>query len=686
MLAALSLALIQQRPVATDFLPAIDFVHRLGFDSPKGGKYGVASYRGIAVGGAPFESKDIGWSFVDKHGKGKFISSSGEKFPLVKFLESRDLKNDIQGAFANEWFSVPFGFVRISNSKEGVDLRWIPTTDRFLSLAYEAGEQDAVKDALKRRLNTGPLFVGVVKPILFEKLKRAMDAHSAGFDQESAELTKWLLDHREAAETEGKNSYKDRGVPQGPPVFEFLDYATILNRDSLRRLKEKKADFDLKSLEGLSVEEQVARLIECLQDVNALLPTFPGHATEHPFIKKLVEIGGPSVDPLTRCMESDDRLTRTPSINSHAGLADEIMPVRKLARTIFEMILGFRNLPDDAKPSDLRTYWERTKSFSPIERQFDVLTDDTAFNRWNDAATYLFGKAGEPSTGNPKDAKFIAGPLRTRANPSLADLLAKRGAQLCERGYGFSLLLNLEAWDPDAFPTAGRKAFASFAKNATRGQYADGPNMARFVDAMVRRGDRGILEDYAKWLDSIQNFDPSFENALWFYPLVRYADEPAFRDLPTKLFATKDGRFKLSAMQEQMPGWNHVEGFLASPLLRLPAFREIALEILGKRTVIGEVYVENGRVFRKVGNSTNGGDGDPKELKDLEGTRTTFRLCDALAATLLRSSGEQFQLAWPEPKRDAALRGLAAEIKSGKFRGPDTWYGGFQPDKGEVKR
>lgn len=705
MLSILPLVLLLQSPTV-DFVSTVEFLEKRGFPNPTSGTYCQATYTYGSIWGFKGQGSGPGWAMpLRKNEPQRFITTGGVVQDLIKVEKKRDLKADLAATFAKPWSTNRDSILLLRNGTGGVPLApEIQPSEDFLVMAYLAGEKKGALAAFEKRGSQGnePVFVSILRPMMSAMLDRSISAHQWGKDRFAADSLKWIVDNRAALEDAGKKSYRgdwerqvqSMGEYARPAVFDFLKIAPTLYADSIRRVKEARKPVDLKALSRYPVDRQVKVLIDELENVSARQMSQPGSVmlNTDPIVKALVEIGGPSVDPLVECIEKDTRLTRSVGFARDFFPARNLIPVSRAARAAYDQIVQVFNLPPGSTPSDLRAYWEKTKHLTPAERQFEVLRDDSAVNRWSDAARYLMtpttwtqiglGGSIQPPAKPGEKLTLRAEALRTRTNPSLTELLTKRAMRLAINGGGFDLIQMLDQWEPKAVTTSGHQVFDVFAKSIKNDANSfDSAALARFVRTMVRRGDKEILSRYAAWLSSVTHFDPGYEKALWFYPVVEHMDEPAFSGLVRKMFNPIDGKINLVKMQEQMPGWNHVEGFLASPVLRHPEFRAVAIDILRNRKVIGETSIENQTVRTKSGSSTSTIDTtNAKDLAQYEGKKTTYRLNDALAFSLTREDAAPIRPYWSEAERDKAIEALIISLEKGTYEAPKTWHGDYGPD------
>ncbi len=169
--------------------------------------------------------------------------------------------------------------------------------------------------------------------------------------------------------------------------------------------------------------------------------------------------GDDAVEPLLACLESDNRLTR-------AYLSDKPYPraVYPLAEEALETILEipFRQFDsEDGTPRHeedgiavrqalarrIRAYWDRYKGLSLPERWYRMLADDQADARdWFVAAGHVVCPASLPLSERgglwswqyealqlTYKEKLHGDILRSKAGPSVAELMAKRAKELNAR-------------------------------------------------------------------------------------------------------------------------------------------------------------------------------------------------------------------------------------------------------------
>src|SRR5262249_24687171 len=174
-------------------------------------------------------------------------------------------------------------------------------------------------------------------------------------------------------------------------------------------------------------------------------------------------------------------------------------------------------------------------------------------DQWLDAAEALVqpndvrGRGGAymiPHRPGGKVPPSRGEPLRSRANPSIAELMARRARQLDPPEEGNRSVFDIEkanrmaeflaAWDPRGALPVLRDRVARSA--AVLGQeLRDNPSSLQGMDAAIARltllrvrgGDVAALDDYAARIRKVSPPDYDFFATEMFEPMWRYPDHPA---------------------------------------------------------------------------------------------------------------------------------------------------------------
>ena len=683
-----------------------------GMGDPRRGEYRAASVVLGSVWGRDDKPTEIhGW--VSRDGS-RVVAPSGLVYTPVSVGEKADLDADVRAEVARRK-----GGVAQTTFPGPRNPVWNPLTVRVLLVAGWPDLAEAFHAALPHGPN--PYGGAVLGRFLASAFDQAVTAHMRGDDRTALRVGRLLarvrpdFERRLLATVDPKTHVAPGGRIVEGAAFPFLDPVPALVADSERRLAEKpKPKLD-------PAKASVAELIDRLDEVAARQWGQPGgvNLVEDPIVAALAAKGAPAAEPLLDAVERDRRLTRSVSFGRDFFDARNLIPVRAAAYAAFTQIADTtvfdRSYGETVDVAALRRFWRENGDLSPAERWFATLKDDAAGQRrWMDAAGRLFEGANVRRNGSwttvPKDkGPLKAEALRGRANPSLADLLARRARELCGTGTtkssndwfacadGLRLALDLAEWDPKAaLPTLRDVSLRTEAIAVET--YGYGQSLAQtalplvdVLEARARLGDPEVWGEYAAWTPKLPGMEGGSDGMKVFLFLVHHPDRREFVGLAKRLFLAPDAPNSPYRMATEHPGWNWAEGMAVTPLLELPEFRESILRVLDDRKAIGEAWVdENGSVMVRHDNSTTGMGGEPgvkdDPLRPKPGEKRTTRVADNMAVALKRLKGApNFQPYWPEAEKDAALARMKAFLRTNGdhvdslLSWPQTWR---EPDFG----
>lgn len=680
---ALYAVLAQEPSVDQILVETAAMLEKCGISIPAGARYCEAE---VSFDGKrpdrPMRAK--GWQLPAGKGSApKFLALNGTVVHLLSVVKPADLRSDIAQNFELGWFSN-------SMVRGFSDTAYVPLQDLTVALCYMAGQRDLAKQCLRRRQDNGGLFpIGAVSPVLADKLSHVIGSFAGGNDRVANTGAKWIVERRADFEssaikaTQGVRLVQAAAPTRSQTAFPFLDTANLILTDTKRRLADKRPKLSLEEIQKLPVTEQALALIDQLEEARVYQMSYPGAPSywEEPRVKALAKLGDAAVGPLLDCLEKDDRLTRSYAMSRPYSLERRVIPVRELARKALEIVTQTGSYPTSESVPALRARWEAIKSFSPEERNFEVLLDDAAKpHSWIQAARYLLSPVTREffGPGTYRDADPVAAqsaPLRAQALPNAkrlatSDLIVKRLVQIGENNFAGELLQMLSKWDPPAAQAAIRATFDRWMKDVKLPEQAwiRGPEYALLVRMLVDAGDKSILSDYVAWLKRLEPNAASSMNAAMLQPLVAYSEQPAVRGVMTELLGAPSGPFNLALLMDKHPTASYALYF-KSPLLKLPEVRRAAIEVLRNRRSYGECTVKQGIVF--LPNST-GSEGPGIVPAEYEGKSTMVRICDRLA-TELTWGPNMIHSYWPLAQRDEAIEKLIKQLESNTFPVPTKW-------------
>jgi len=592
------------------------------------------------------------------------------------------------------------------------------------------------------------------------KWRRAACAHGRGDDHLSLIDLRELaaLDKAVAKACQKRGIKRDDDAPSSEPAAAitapFLSSLAELPQllaDQERRAKERQAgqrsvaapDLD-KVLEKVNAEyttppARVAALIDALQDC-ADGYIADGRATNrfasNPVVRALVKQGDAAVEPLLRCYESDQRLTR--SVVYERG---SVIGVYVAAEGALDQILQLGWLGYDPTPEELaalhtdarhvvgqrvREYWAKNHGVPLPERWYRVLKDDNATPlQWATAASNLV----QPDTDDAvvggqryltdwfalkpdAEGKPQGEPLRSRNDPGISSLLRQRlrDSEAVEQLPVFianspedrratdaesaadELAQAIASWDGRAGVDQLRD-YQTYVLNKSRGRrMMKLPRVMWCYKVRFRFKDPTVFDDYSNWLkmQTVQQLSDGYAFLSICEPIWAHPDDPQMGKLADWLFA--DARSPWIYTREKSSkymAWQ-ATAVVDSPLLGFQAFRRGVLAMLDDKTPVARLHIgENGKLMRvgpdgKPFADTDFCPADPKAPKP--GTRVEFRKCDETAMALCRAEGlPQMELYWNEADRDATIaRSRYILTRYGdrfRYTSERPWWVGFPPER-----
>ena len=439
-----------------------------------------------------------------------------------------------------------------------------------------------------------------------------------------------------------------------------------------------------------SQEARISALIDRLEDF--LLPQMGqpgglGSLRLEPTAAALREEGDAAIEPLLECLVTDcaKRLTRSVSFSRDFHRTRRIHSVDQMIVRLLLQLMDARaeevgidwhelqvGQHSNEKIADrFREYWSEYGALSLPERWYRTLADDQAGREaWE---SVLFKMLRPARVDGRIDETRIAGEtLRDKTSPTVVELLRMRATALAEsatdaneRSRVVSFFLSAERWEgpPLVQPAAefqeriidGRARFRRSHRDASR----DLLSIARIAQLRARHGDTEGLDQYAGLITEAapEQFDRAVLQPL--EPLWRFSDHDTLREAAAEMFGNPDSPWGTISWIFQPWPWS--DGPIASPLLIVPEFRELVLQGLRDRTVIGkaERYGEGGiTITYSDGRGLNAGQyAGATELPP--DTTVTIRRCDVFAEALSTIAGfPEMNLVWPEPKREQAVSAM----------------------------
>ena len=530
---------------------------------------------------------------------------------------------------------------------------------------------------------------------------RAVTSHVAGEDPMALLALKDIGRFRKPFTDEVRRRYgKDAVTNEYGAFLRWLDptFERLL-ADQQRRADNVEKPLDLEAIKTKRQAERIAALIAHLDDVCVHQWSQPGSlepARSDKIVAALIAEGKPALEPILAAWENNgDNLTRSVGFHRDFFYPRYPMSVRGAAFDAICAILGVsddelgvQNGRDLPSVEVVRSYIKKYASVPLDERWFRQLADDEAgHDAWANAASELVSPANQSHIGRntimttplkPGEQKRMKGePLRSRKNPSVSELLARRFASAIpaefansrsevSRACGFAV--NFGKWDAAAAAAPLREFLQRCLKEAAHNSSYN-PYIRQAVEyhlpMMVRvcatAGQFGALDDYCEWLETGNAKDGGvYSDSSWpgtrivrlFRPLWLFPEQSASKRAVEKLFAIEGS--PLAGLLGKWGEHGNLNGeLIKTPMTRWPQYRAHILAGLKDRTISGQMTLtKNGQ--RKT-NTTMGGGPKPQPGAQYD-TPVDYRVCDECAVLLSAWKGFPImEMTWPKAKRDGVV-------------------------------
>jgi hypothetical protein len=545
-----------------------------------------------------------------------------------------------------------------------------------------------------------------------EAFSTLLNAHIRGDDLTALGAARRLSVFAKAFNTKADALARERG--QG----ERVDTPSL---PFLRRLPELLADQERRAREpargpiprrGGDPAARIAALIRNLDQIDEPQMLWSGGLNPggSPLVRALIAEGDVAVDPLLSALESDTRLTRSVSFGRPGSIDRTVLPVSEALLSALGGILEtteFRDSgsalreggigPRKALANLVRTFWVNNRGIPLAERRYRTLLDDAAgLYRWLDAAREIVepistsvtvGWTADVRPRKPAPPPMKGEELRSRRDPSVSELLARRVSDIARTGNPLQhpdvglhraseLTLIFCRWDPKAALPSVRDMMAQCREvielRRERGAQAD-EGLAGFLSqfAVIRAtsGGHEALGEYALWIRKTSPRELQHQSLTCFEPMWIYPDNPGIAATARWLFNDPQSPWLpmlRSPLTYGIPFFFDGSPY-ASPLLRVAGFRDSLLATLADRSEIGTVSRSAPGSFQYVMKDEGSG-GSSTFKRDLEdvapGVALPFRVCDYLAWQISVINGApEFELYWPEDRRDRAVESCMAFLK-----------------------
>jgi hypothetical protein len=284
--------------------------------------------------------------------------------------------------------------------------------------------------------------------------------------------------------------------------------------------------------------------------------------------------------------------------------------------------------------------------------------------------------------------RMLSEPLRAKENPSVAEVLIKRIHNLLGRERGnaddaaalngaCNLAFCLTKWDGQAGLGVLQELCAcAFQKLAptNHSSLCSHMDLAGQLSAMTqlraKGSDTNALREYALWLKAVEPQHFFLQIGPMLTPLARFPDSPAWAGLWELLFDDENSIWCSYLFEQNRPDPKrmgapalNVEVFFGTPVINNGSFRRFVIRLLQEKSPCGKVVSEAAHgywldqrlsVMRRFGYTVEAS----KDGSEINGKE--LRTCDFYAWLLSNriKGAPEFQLYWPEVKRDRAIEML----------------------------
>jgi hypothetical protein len=452
---------------------------------------------------------------------------------------------------------------------------------------------------------------------------------------------------------------------------------------------------DLQTLTNQS--ERIGTLIRELDLVDSRQYGQPGGVdlSGNRFVRTLVAEGDAAVEPLITCLEKDTRLTRSVRFGRDFAMGRQVMSVADAALDALEEILHLQlsnGLEPQANLAAIRAYWDQNKGMKLEDRWYMALKDDSAADRWREAAANItapadwggHGAAWVYNLNIPRDRStpMSGEALRPKSNPTVTELLTKRALEVpagnpeqYDTSTACQIGLCLMAWDAKAALPAAKTLvkrvsniinYSGGADYTHRGlgemQRNELQNYAAaLLLGCVAAGDTESFQDYAAWVKTTKPSQDAFNWKQWLEPLQLYRTNDVMRSAAEALFADPNSPWSHlpweCAWADNIPEYG---------LMEVPAFRKMLARELESTKDYGTFSWRDSDGLRYENTNSAGGfglitlEGGPPP----DGTTVKARWCDWIEVELSRTgSSPCFNPFSAVQKRDQAIQKTKAELR-----------------------
>jgi hypothetical protein len=684
--------------IPTNILSAAETLFAQGFPDPRGCEYREIEIEvGRVWDGKSSIVKTRGWVLPKKSGTNQFaICWNGLIYPVAKISAPADLHSETTNAVSPG----RFGGRGNSAAGEAQTVLFASAQSTRILLLLRCGETAAAltnwSPNLQMMSGGGGRSPQLNDPYLefaadwaWAMFDRTICAHMRGDEELALATARQLAEVQPKIEAEcarrgfaRPQDWNSRNQNQPKPYLEFLGQLPQLLADLERRDKEGgRVSVVQSGLQNITNQtERIAALIRDLDLVQARQWSQPGwvNLPEDPIVSALIQEGDPAVEPLLDCLDNDNRLTRSVGFGRDFFRGRTVIPVHDAARVAVLTILqaGFGD-----GTAEIRAYWNKYKGMSLDERCYAILQDDSARNRWPEAAAHItqpetvttfpggFSMTKTAPTNEP--VRLRGEILRGKSNPSVSELMARRALEVPEADpntYDISAAcemgLRLAAWDATA---AGPVVKTLSKRCRTVMEYSGaqlGGLLVKLSLAREQAGDTNAFADYAAWLPTTSPGQLGYNISEYLEPLKQFPTNPVLESAAEKMFDDTNSAWGRLPWPQ-----NGSDNPVSSALVNVAAFRRLIVRELDRKEVCGSVSWQSspGTINYSVNDLHMSGSfmySFPESNQTTDGTNAELRWCDWIALSLANGKYiPPFNPFASAEKRDAVLVNIKTSLR-----------------------
>jgi len=251
------------------------------------------------------------------------------------------------------------------------------------ALLYRLGKRDLANKIWSASFTTGAFtesgypYLTIANIWAWDLFDRAVTTHMNGEDRLSMESSRLLSQIQPLIDSKAKEEnvpppFMYRGNSQPPPFLVFLDQLPQLLRDEERRCQEAPYVPVLQTIPPPQGTDRINGLIRDLENVSEHQMSQPGGVmlSGSPIIQALIAEGDAAVEPLIKCLESDQRLTRSVGFGRDFWPDRHLFTVRDAAFVALKGILhtDFSEIEQSnlsALVAGIKAFWDKNKGTTP---------------------------------------------------------------------------------------------------------------------------------------------------------------------------------------------------------------------------------------------------------------------------------------------------------------------------------